>query len=192
MEVLAKGENITLKNAQGANLEKVRVGLGWDMKDGHSPVDVDLSFLPLKGGRYDDGGKVLNQEALCYYGRLDVPGIHHSGDNRTGAGDGDDETGFITFNALSPETTAVLAIANIYGTDANTAKNFGSIQNVKMNVYNNEEAAPSTPTIDLTEDYSGKNAVVVAEFYKKDGVWKYRNVGEGITGQLKEVMHRWE
>lgn len=188
MEILSKGENVTLKDAQGANLEKVRVGLGWDMKDGQSAIDVDLSILCLQGGRYDDGGKVLSNNALCYYGKLEIPGVHHSGDNRTGAGDGDDETAFITLNALPAETTSVLAIANIYA----GGSNFGSVKNVKMNVYNNEDPMPSTPSIDLTEDYSGKNAVIVAEFYKKDGTWKYRNVGEGITGQLSDVIHRWE
>jgi tellurium resistance protein TerD len=160
MEILAKGENITLKTAQGAALERVRVGLGWDMKDGHDAVDVDLSILCLKGGRYDDqGAKTLGENALCYYGKLDIPGVHHTGDNRTGAGDGDDETAFVTLNALPAECMSVLAIANIY----DGAANFGSIKNVTMNVYDNEEATPSTPKIDLTEDYSGKNAVIVAE-----------------------------
>lgn len=187
MEILTKGMNVALKNAQGAALEIARVGLGWDMKDGHG-VDVDSSMLCLKGGRYDDGGKVLgNTNALLYYGCLTLPGLVHSGDNLTGAGEGDDETITINFAQLPVECTSVLSIVNIY----DGAANFGSVKNVKTNIYEGTVPAPIA-SYDLTEDNSGKNAVIVGEFYKHDGAWKYRAIGEALTGHLSDVIHRWE
>lgn len=187
MEILEKGVNVAVKDAQGADLTNVRVGLGWDT--GSESIDIDASMLMLKGGRHNNGGKVLgNSGALLYYGCLDLPGLHHHGDNRTGAGDGDDEKLDVTFAALPTECTSIMVIANIFA----GVSNFGSVNNVTCNVYDSITSTNKLATLDLTEDYSGKNAIIVGEFYKHNGSWKYAAIGEGITGQLKDVIHRWE
>ena len=186
MEILKKGMNIVLKTAQGAALEVAKVGLHWGVKGGK--FDVDSSILCLKGGRYDDGGKVLNPEALLYYSRLILPGLSHSGDDLTGGAEGDDETITINFQQLPVNCTSLLSIVNIYDDTAN----FGSIKNVRTNIYDGDNTTPQF-TYDLTEDHSGSNAILIGEFYKHDGTWKYRAIGESLEGKhLDTIVRRWE
>lgn len=186
MELLEKGMNIALKDAQGAGFSSVQVGCGWDMKDGHA-VDVDLS-LGLLNARYADGGKFIANDALVYFGRKEYQGVHHHGDNLTGAGDGDDEKIDITLASLPTSCMACAVVVNIYS----NAGNFGQVKNVVTNIYSDTAGTEKIATCDLTEDYSGKNAIIVGEFYKKDGNWKYQAIGEGITGDLKTLITRWE
>ena len=94
----------------------------------------------------------------------------------------------VNFSALPTDCTAIMVIANIFA----GASNFGSVKNVTCNVYDGITSNNKLATLDLTEDYSGKNAIIVGEFYKHNGSWKYGAIGEGITGQLKDVIHRWE
>jgi tellurium resistance protein TerD len=185
MKILTKGENISLKTSQGGALEKGSFGLGWDGKEGKA-IDVDLSILLLTGGKHNEPTSkfAIGEESLVYYGRKTGPGIQHSGDNRDGAGEGDDETVIIDFNNLPTNCTSVLCLANIY----EGGNNFGSIANVKANVYEGGSTAPIA-TMDLTEDYSGANSLIVAEFYKHDGAWKFKSCGEPVSSVMGHSTH---
>ena len=97
---LEKGQKISLAKESGTTLTKVVMGLGWDAKQnenkggllgglfggGSSEVDIDLdaSCILFAGEKPIDA---------VYFGQLKSKdgSILHTGDNRTGAGDGDDE-----------------------------------------------------------------------------------------------------
>ncbi|MBW8901655.1 MAG: TerD family protein, partial [Massilia sp.] len=86
---LQKGGNVNLsKEAPG--LSKMVVGLGWDVRstDG-AAFDLDGAVFLLS-----NAGKVRSDADFVFYNNLkSVDGsVVHSGDNRTGAGEGDDET----------------------------------------------------------------------------------------------------
>ena len=85
---LSKGGNLSLtKEAPG--MTKVLVGLGWDARstDGQD-FDLDASAFLLKAD-----GKVRADSDFIFYNQLKSTdgSVEHTGDNRTGEGDGDDE-----------------------------------------------------------------------------------------------------
>ena len=86
---LQKGGNVNLsKEAPG--MKKMTLGLGWDTRatDG-AEFDLDASAFMLNAA-----GKVRSDADFIFYNQpKSVEGaVQHSGDNRTGAGDGDDES----------------------------------------------------------------------------------------------------
>ena len=86
---LQKGQKIDLgKTSPG--LTKAVIGLGWDIKsyDGGSDFDLDASAFLL-----DANGKCTKETDFIFYNNLQSPcgSVLHTGDNRTGEGEGDDE-----------------------------------------------------------------------------------------------------
>ena len=85
---LNKGERLSL-DKQAPNLKKVLIGLGWDARatDG---VDFDLDASAFMLGA---DGKVRSEVDFIFYNQLKSAcgSVQHTGDNRTGAGEGDDE-----------------------------------------------------------------------------------------------------
>jgi len=67
---------------QTSQIKSVNASLGWDTFQGK--VDLDVSAVLFK----EDGTNL----GACYYGQSSFMGVRHSGDNLTGAGEGDDET----------------------------------------------------------------------------------------------------
>lgn len=196
MEIVSKGMNVAMKNSQGESLKSAMIGLGWDAKN-DAAIDVDLAVLQGRGGNFHTGdARCRNTGDLCYFGALTLPGLSHSGDNRTGDGDGDDERLKIDFTSIPTDVTALGIFADLYS----GSTNFGSINNVKLNVYDNHDA-PNTAdglatakfSTDLSEDFSGFKNVLVGEFYRHDGGWKYKAIGEGTTNSLRDGgLDKWE
>lgn len=102
---LSKGGKVSLAKAaadagvQGA-LQNIIIGLGWDANafDGGSDFDLDASVF-LCG----ESGKVEKDSNFIFYNNLKAPGVEHTGDNRTGAGDGDDEVIKVDLNAVEAD-----------------------------------------------------------------------------------------
>lgn len=86
---LSKGEKVSLSKKY-PSLKKIRIGLGWDTNkyDGEFDFDLDASAFLLKSDN-----KIGNERDFIFYNNLTHPTncIVHTGDNRTGVGDGDDE-----------------------------------------------------------------------------------------------------
>ena len=100
---LQKGQKISLSKEAGGELTQVKLGLGWDVFQG--PQEKKGGFLgKLFGG--GSGGDSIDLDASCimfdankqavdaiWFSQLKSKdgSIVHTGDNRTGDGDGDDE-----------------------------------------------------------------------------------------------------
>ena len=86
---LAKGGAVSLAK-QAPGLTTVRVGLGWDVSQGGAVFDLDAVAFLLQ----DQGGQLRvrsDQDFIFYNNLASFDGaVRHSGDNRTGAGEGDD------------------------------------------------------------------------------------------------------
>ena len=134
---LTKGQNVNL--AKG--VQNVKVGLSWDAND-NSGNDFDLDVIAIELN--DKNGKAVGDDFLVFYnsscktsdGKPTDPNkaVVHSGDNRTGAGDGDDEVISVDFSKLDPRVNAILFVINIY--DArNRNQNFGQVKNPKARLY---------------------------------------------------------
>ena len=176
---LQKGGNVNLsKEAPG--LTKIVVGLGWDVRstDG-SPFDLDGSAFLLKVD-----GKVRNDSDFIFYNNLKSSdqSVAHSGDNRTGAGDGDDETVTIDLAKVPADVERIAICATIHEGDARR-QNFGMVQKAfirTVNAGSNTEIA----RYDLSEDSSTESAMIFGEVYRNNGDWKFKAVGQGFKGGL--------
>jgi tellurium resistance protein TerD len=176
---LQKGGNVNLsKEAPGLN--KLTVGLGWDVRqtDG-AAFDIDGSAFLLKVD-----GKVRNDLDFVFYNNLKSTdtSVAHSGDNRTGAGDGDDETVNIDLTKVPAEVERIAICVTIHEAEARR-QNFGQVQRAFVrcvNAANNGEIA----RFDLSEDGSTETSLVFGEVYRNGADWKFKAVGQGYKGGL--------
>jgi tellurium resistance protein TerD len=176
---LQKGGNVNLsKEAPG--LSKLTVGLGWDVRQSDGAAfDIDSSAFLLKVD-----GKVRNDMDFIFYNNLKSTdgSVGHSGDNRTGAGDGDDETVNIDLSKVPAEVERIAICVTIHEADARR-QNFGQVQRAFVrcvNAANSGEIA----RFDLSEDGSTETAMVFGEVYRNGADWKFKAVGQGFKGGL--------
>ena len=85
---LTKGGNVNLSK-EAPDLTQMTIGLGWEPRatDGQ---DFDLDAIAFL---LNDAGKVRNDQDFIFFNNLKSSdgSVEHTGDNRTGEGDGDDE-----------------------------------------------------------------------------------------------------
>jgi tellurium resistance protein TerD len=185
---LTKGARVSLDK----NVNFALVGLGWKANsfDGKD-FDLDASVFMT-----DDNGKCKNSDTdfVFYSNKVGRNGcVKHMGDNLTGSsGNKDDEQIKIDFTKI-PDDVKRLAIAvTIYDADTR-AQTFGQVSNAYVHVASipamDAEIGTEQIRYDLEEDFSAETAVVAAEFYKKDGEWKFKAVGRGFNGGLKALCN---
>ena len=181
---LAKGQKISLEKVAAdagiqGGLSKILIGLGWDIKkfDGGADFDLDASVFMCDGT-----GKVAKESNFIFYNNKTAPGVEHMGDNRTGAGDGDDEVIKVDLSALESDVEKIAVTVTIDQADARK-QNFGMVENSYIRVVD-EATGTELLRYDLGEDYSIETAVVVAELYKNNGEWKFNAIGSGFSGGL--------
>lgn len=177
---LSKGQKVDLTKGN-AGLDSILVGLGWDTNkyDGGHEFDLDVSVF-MTG----DNGKVENETNFVFYNNpQDGAGsVIYSGDNRTGEGEGDDESVKVTLSKVPANVQKISFTVTIHEADAR-GQNFGQVSNAYIRIVDttkNEELL----RYDLGEDYSIETAIVVAELYRHNGEWKFAAVGSGFQGGL--------
>lgn len=179
---LSKGGNLSLtKEAPG--MTKVLVGLGWDARstDGQD-FDLDASAFLLKAD-----GKVRADSDFIFYNQLkSVDGsVEHTGDNRTGEGDGDDEAIKIDLSKVPADVDKIAITVTIHEADARR-QNFGQVRNAFIRLVN-QDNNNEVVRYDLAEDASTETAMIFAELYRNGAEWKFRAVGQGFNGGLKPL-----
>lgn len=177
---LAKGQKIDLTKTN-PGLSKIMVGLGWDTNkyDGGHDFDLDVvAFL------VNAEGKAVGDDAFIFYNnKQDSSGsVVLSGDNRTGEGDGDDESIKINLAGVPANVNKIAVCINIHQA-AERNQNFGQVSNAYARVVN-EENGEELLRYDLGEDYSIETGIVAAEIYRHNGEWKFSAVGSGFQGGL--------
>ena len=188
---LSKGGKVSLAKAavdSGINerLSKIVVGLGWDVNkyDGGHDFDLDASVF-LCG----DDGKVHKDVNFVFYNNKKAPGVEHMGDNRTGAGEGDDEIINIDLDSLDPDVSRIAFAVTIFEAEK-WGQTFGQVDSAYIHIL---DAASGVEILryDLSEDYSVETALVVAEMYKHNGEWKFNAVGAGFQNGLQGLCNNY-
>ncbi len=108
--------------------------------------------------------------------------MQHLGDNRTGAGEGDDEQIKVDLSAVPAEITKIAFTVTIYEAEQRS-QNFGQVNNAFIRIYN-EATGEEMLRYDLGEDFSIETAAVFGELYKNGGEWKFNAIGSGYQGGL--------
>jgi tellurium resistance protein TerD len=177
---LSKGQRIDLTKTN-PGLTKVIVGLGWDTNkySGGSQIDLDASAFLLH-----QDGKAKGIEDFVFYNNAKTPNgsVIHTGDNRTGEGEGDDEQIIIDFVLLPAAVERIGITVTIH--DAQTrGQNFGQISNAFVRIVD-EGTGREVLRYDLGEDFSVETAVVICELYRQGSEWKFQAIGSGFSGGL--------
>ena len=176
---LKKGENVSLSKTD-PNLKNVLIGLGWDARASDG-VDFDLDASLFMVG---ENGKVQNDDWFIFYNQLHSPcrSVEHTGDNRTGDGDGDDEAIKVALDKVPAHINRLVIAVTIH--DAETRKqNFGMVLDAFVRLVNSD-SDQEVLRFDLSEDYSTETAMVFGEIYRRGSEWKFRAVGQGYAGGL--------
>lgn len=176
---LQKGGNVNLsKEAPG--LSKMVVGLGWDLRT------TDGAAFDLDGAAFllNSSGKVRADGDMVFYNNLKSAdgSVIHSGDNLTGAGEGDDETISIDLSKVPADVDKVAVCVTIHDAEAR-GQNFGQVAKAFVRCVNatgNAEIA----RYDLSEDSSTETAMIFGEVYRAGADWKFRAIGQGFKGGL--------
>jgi len=179
---LSKGGNVSLtKEAPG--LTAVSVGLGWDART-TTGADFDLDASALMVGT---SGKILSDQHFVFFNNLQSPdgSVQHTGDNLTGAGEGDDEVINVNLANVPQECDKVVFTVSIYEAESR-GQSFGQVRNAFIRVVNQADGREIT-RYDLTEDASTETAMVFGELYRSGAEWKFRAVGQGYSSGLRGI-----
>lgn len=181
---LQKGGNLSLTKTD-ASLSKLLIGLGWDPRatDG-TEFDLDASAFLLGAN-----GKVRGEADFIFYNQLKSQdgSVEHTGDNRTGAGDGDDEVLKVDLSRVPAEVDKIAFVVTIHDAEARK-QNFGQVGGSFIRIAN-EVTGAEVVRYDLAEDASTETAMIFAELYRNNGEWKFRAVGQGFAGGLKALAN---
>jgi tellurium resistance protein TerD len=182
---LSKGGNVSLtKEAGPAGLNKVMVGLGWDVRT-TTGQDFDLDASALMCGAE---GKVVSDQHFIFYNNLTSPdgNVVHQGDNRTGEGEGDDEVVDVNLAGMGGDVDKVVFVVSIDQADAR-GQNFGQVTGAFIRVVNSDNGT-ELARYDLSEDASSETAMVFGEIYRNGEEWKFRAIGQGYASGLAGIV----
>lgn len=215
---LVKGQTIDLrKNDKGEefDLSQVTVGLGWDIRQkksggflgklmgGNKEADYDLdavAFLLDANGKVADLGRTvqtndgrsmgLYQGDVIFFNSMKHPSGHVwlTGDNRTGAGEGDDEQVIVKLDALDQKYQKIVFLVTIYQGRQN-GQHFGMVDNAFIRAVDarGKEIARFSMSGDAT--YNNMCGMVFAEVYRKDNGWKFRALGNAeATDSFVDIL----
>jgi tellurium resistance protein TerZ len=180
---LAKGQKVSLTKA-GGTLTKVRMGLGWDAaaKKGlfgrmrAQSIDLDASAL-----LFDARGALVDQVWFQQLTSMDGS-VHHTGDNLTGAGEGDDESIKVDLAAVPAQVQTLVFTVNSF-----TGQDFSQIQNAFCRLID-ESTGAEIARFDLTG--SGPHtAQIMAKVAREGAGWSMTAVGVPATGRtFRELL----
>lgn len=180
---LQKGGNVSLTKAE-PGLEKIIVGLGWNARATTGEAfDLDASIFLL-----GESGKVRSDSDFIFFNnKKSADGsVEHLGDNRSGAGEGDDEVIRVDLMKVPADVQKIVFTVSIY--EAETRRqNFGMISSAFIRVLNNATRGEITK-YDLSEDASVETAMIFGELYRHNDEWKFRAVGQGFAGGFAALV----
>lgn len=181
---LEKGQKISLEKSSSAPLSKVIMGLGWDAaKSGgllgglfsSDSIDLDASCI-----LFGEDNKVIDSVWFRQLKSRDGS-IIHTGDNRTGDGDGDDEQIIVDLSKVPGNVKSLVFTVNSY-----TGQTFDAVANAycrMVNASNQEEIARYSLTTQ-----GSHTAQIMAKVYRHNGEWKMHAIGESSIGKTIEQM----
>lgn len=181
---LVKGQKISLEKGDGSSLTKIFIGAGWDvakkgglfgMFSGGDSIDLDSSAI-----MFDENNTPLDS---IWFGQLQSRdgSIKHSGDNRTGDGDGDDEVIHVDLTQVPSQVKSIVfTISSFRG------QTFEKVENAYCRVV---DATTNTEIAKYNLSAQGNyTALIIAKVYRHNGAWKMSALGETCNGKTIQDM----
>ncbi|MBI2373378.1 MAG: TerD family protein [Deltaproteobacteria bacterium] len=181
---LQKGQKISLEKEAGGALSKVAMGLGWDVKQApaglfgkkkEKTIDLDASCVV-----FDANGALVD---TVWFGQLKSKdgSISHSGDNLTGAGDGDDETITVDLTRVSPNVKSLVFTVSSF-----TGQTFAEVERAFCRIVNSGNGR-EIARYDLSAQ-GAYTAQILAKLYRHGSEWKMAAIGETGNGRTFEAL----
>ena len=182
---LSKGQKVDLTKGN-PGLKNIMVGLGWDVNafDSGDSFDLDAAAFMLGAN-----GKVRNDADFIFYNNKVGAGVEHTGDNRTGEGDGDDENMFVNFSRISPEVHKVIVCVVIYSARTR-GQSFKNVRNAYVRLV--DQATRPEKEIcryNLTEDGGSATAIEFAELTRNPNGWSFKALGNYVNASIEDIRN---
>ena len=161
--------DLTKKNP---GLKKVILGAGWDVANNGADFDLDIAAFLLNAN-----GKVQNiPDDVIFFNNMQGQGIYLEGDNRTGAGEGDDERIRIDLESIPAHEAQA------------KRQTFGMVENSYVRLLDEENNEREICRFNLKENGSTVTSVIFSELYKQNGEWQFKAIGEGKIADLNGIL----
>ena len=185
---LQKGQTISLSKEYRGALSKIVMGLGWDAEEislgklqaklgGGEPEAIDLDASCVI---FDDQNKVVD---FVYFGQLkSLDGsIVHTGDNRSGTGDGDDEQIKIDLDNVPEHVKSMVFTVNSF-----SGQSFDQVEHAYCRIV---DSSNDTEVARYTLSAQGVHtAQIMAKLYRHDGEWEVQAIGENGVGRTIDAL----
>ena len=182
---LKKGQGIDLRKSQ-FDLSEVTIGLGWDLAAptgilsalSRKTEDYDLdaiAFLCGSDGRVHNlGDKLIGGDVVFFNSQRHHTGhIWLTGDNRTGAGEGDDEQIIVKLDSLDQRYGKIVFVVSIYK-GIERRQNFGKVSNAFIRAVDARGVEMVRADLSVSPATQGMCSVVFAELTRSDGGWEFK------------------
>ena len=177
---LKKGSSFNLTKNK-PTLKKVMIGLGWDLVT--QKIDLDACVFMI-----GKNGKLLADDYFVFYNNLNSPdgSVKHTGDNRTGMGDDDDEMVLVNLDVVNPNCEDIIFAVTIHEA-AEKKHHFGLLAEAYIRLFDVENQA-EVLRYDLDAEFGGKSEVVFAKLSKRNNEWSFTAVGDGASKGLQGLL----
>lgn len=184
---LVKGQKISLEKTAGGALAAVRMGLGWDVARSGGLLgrmfagEPDSIDLDASCGLFDAGGVLVD---LVWFRQLRSRdgSIRHTGDNLTGAGEGDDESIVVELERVPAEVRCLVFTVNSY-----RGQSFDRVANAFCRLLDHRTGR-EIARYDLGAQ-GPHTAMIMAKLYRHGGEWKLHAIGEVTRGRtFQEIL----
>ena len=163
-------------------LKKVMLGAGWDTSNSGSDFDLDIAAFLL-----DANNKFNTVSNVIFFNNKVGQGISLAGDNRTGAGAGDDETINIELDKIDSNIAKIVFVVTIHEAMAKR-QTFGMINNSYVRLVDLDQNGKELCRFNLKENGSTATSVIFAELHRSGSEWQFKAVGEGKIADLNGVL----
>jgi tellurium resistance protein TerZ len=174
---LSKGQSVSLVKSGGGGLTRVRMGLGWDAVKkrglfGSRSQEIDLDASALL---FDSSGTLVDQVWFQQLTSRDGS-VQHTGDNRTGAGEGDDESIRVHLDGVPQAVHTIVFTVNSF-----TGQDFSQIENAFCRLID-ETTESEVARYDLTGS-SRHNAQIMSKVTRDGTGWTMTAIGAPTSGR---------
>ena len=171
---LRKGQSVSLVKTGAPPLTRVRMGLGWDVGSGEQ-IDLDASVI-----LYDGRGKDVDK--VWFMSKKGAKGaVRHSGDNLTGAGEGDDEVIYVDLMAMPSDVNALVFTVNSF-----RGQSFRQVRNAFCRLVDDMSGAELV-RFDLS-DSKDATGIVMCKLQREGPSWVMTAIGEFHDGKTVRAM----
>jgi tellurium resistance protein TerD len=182
--VIKKGSSLNLTKQEPA-LKKIMVGLGWEFKSGYQ-LDLDVSVFML-----GTNGKLPTDEFLIFYNNLKSAdgSVQHTGDNRTGNDDGDDEIILANLPLIHPTVQEMRFIVSIYEADLRR-HHFGMLEDAYIRIVD-VESKREILRYDLDAEFTKNTDVEFGKLQRQQSEWHFTASGLGSNIGLQGYVDKY-